>query len=85
MKIVKLPKENFAEFITSLGTFGELHAPTRRGDESFAFAPVTSAAEIPLGCNRTILPLKKYFFKPVEVMFDFHAEKGYKAPADEME
>jgi len=83
MKIVKLPKENFAKFIALLGTFGEIHAPTKKGNESFAFAPVTSLSEIALDCNRTILPLKKYFFEPVEVMFNFHAQKGYQAPADE--
>jgi len=83
MKIVKLPKENLAEFIARLGTFGEIHAPTRKGEESFAFAPVTSLSEIALSCSRTILPLKKYLFKPVEVMFNFCAQKGYEVPAEE--
>jgi len=91
MKIVKLPKENFEEFVARLGTFGEIHAPTKRGDGSassgaastdFVFAPVTNASEIALNCNRTILPLKKYFFKPVEVMFNFDARKGYELPAE---
>ncbi len=83
MKIVKLPKENFEEFIARLGTFGEIHAPTKKGDGSFAFAPVTNPSKIALGCNRTILPLKKYLFKPVEVMFNFHTQKGYEAPTAE--
>jgi hypothetical protein len=48
MKIVKLPKQNLEEFIARLSTFGDIHAPTRRGDGSFAFAPVTSLSEIAL-------------------------------------
>jgi len=40
MKIVKLPKENLGQFITHLSAFGETHAPVRKGDEGFAFAPV---------------------------------------------
>ena len=55
----------------------------RRGDESFAFAPARDLSEIALDCKRTILPLKKYFFKPVEVMFNFCAQNGYEAPAEE--
>lgn len=83
MKILKLPKENFAEFITRLDAFGDVHAPTRRGDGSCVFAPVVDSSEIALDCNRTILPLKKYFFKPTEVMFNFDSRKGYEAPPQE--
>jgi len=83
MKIVKLPKENLAEFIGHLSPFGRIHAPVKRGKKSFVFAPVTELAEIELNCNRTILPLKKYFFKPVDTMFNFYAEKGYELPARE--
>jgi len=80
MKIVKLPKKNFAEFINRLNIFGEIHAPTQRRDGSYVFAPVRDCSEIALDCTRTILPLKKYFFKPLEVMFNFCAERGYQIP-----
>jgi len=83
MKIIKLPKENLAEFIGHLSSFGRIHAPVKRGEKSFVFAPVTGLAEIELDYNRTILPLKKYFFKPVDAMFNFYAEKGYELPAEE--
>lgn len=83
MKIVKLPKENLAEFIGHLNSFGQIHAPVKRGEKSFVFAPVTELTEIELNCNRTILPLKKYFFKPVDTMFNFYAEKGYELPTEE--
>lgn len=83
MKIVKLPKENLEEFIARLRTFGEIHAPTKKGDGSLVFAPVTDLRQIVLSCNRTILPPKKYLFKPVEVMFNFCVRKGYEEPAED--
>jgi len=82
MKIVKLPKENLAEFICNLGAFGEIHAPIKRGDGSFVFAPIKEASEIELDCIRTILPLKKYFFRPMEVMFNFCSEEGYEISSE---
>ena len=82
MKIVTLPKENLPEFIGHLRAFGEIHAPTRRPDNSVVFAPVSDASEIELDYIRTILPLKKYFFKPVDVVLTFRAEKGYEAPTE---
>jgi len=85
MKIVKLPKKNLAEFIGHLNAFGQIHAPVKRGEKSFVFAPVTKLTEIELNCNRTILPLKKYFFKPVETMFNFCAQKGYEVPVEEQD
>ena len=83
MKIVKLPKENLINFIVRLNLFGEIYAPTKRGEKSFVFAPVRDLSEIELNYTRTILPLKKYFFKPVDVMFNFSAEDGYEAPVEE--
>ena len=83
MKIVKLPKENLAEFITRLNCFGQIHAPVKRSDKSFVFAPVGNLSEIELDYTRTILPLKKYFFKPVDTMFNFCAEKGYEELVEE--
>lgn len=85
MKIVKLPKENLAEFIGHLNSFGQIHAPVKRGEKSFVFAPVKELTEIELNCNRTILPLKKYFFKPVDTMFNFCAQKGYEVPVEEQD
>lgn len=83
MRIVILPKENLAEFIGHLRSFGEIHAPTKRGEKSLVFAPVNDLSEIELNYTRTILPLKKYFFKATDVMFNFCAEKGYELPVEE--
>jgi len=83
MKIVTLPKENFAEFIGHLCSFGEIHAPTKRGQKSLVFAPISDLFEIQLDYTRTILPLKKYFFRPIDLMLNFSAEKGYELSAQE--
>ena len=83
MKIVKLPKKHLNEFISGLDVFGELHAPLRKGEQSFVFDKVTDPAKIELNYNRTILPPKKYFCKPVDPMFKFSAEKGYEAVNEE--
>ncbi|KPK75734.1 MAG: hypothetical protein AMJ79_10010 [Phycisphaerae bacterium SM23_30] len=83
MKIVKLPKEKLAEFLSCLRAFGEIHAPTKRGEKSHVFAPLKEPAGIELDYTRTILPLKKYFLPPMETMFNFQAEKGYETPAEE--
>lgn len=83
MKIVKLPKENLTDFINQLSLFGEIHAPVKRGERSFAFQPVKDPSEIELDYTRTILPLKKYFFRPIDNMFNFSQEKGYEIPLEE--
>ena len=83
MKIIKLPRENLAEFVNRLSSFGQIHAPVKRGDRSYVFTAVSDFAQVQLNYNRTILPLKKYFFKPVDTMFNFSAEKGYELPTEE--
>jgi sulfhydrogenase subunit beta (sulfur reductase) len=85
MKMTVLPRENLAEFIGYLYSFGELHGPVRKNEGSVVFAPVSDFSEMELDYTRTILPLKKYFFKPTEIMFDFYAQSGYKAPAEEID
>jgi sulfhydrogenase subunit beta (sulfur reductase) len=84
MKIVKLPKENLAGFICHLSVFGGIHAPIKKSKKSFVFAPIRKPSEIELNYSRTILPLKKYFFKPIDTMFNFSAEKSYEMPAEEL-
>jgi len=84
MKIVNLPKKDLGSFIGYLNLFfGQIYAPTKEGEGSFIFAPVKDLSKIALNYTRTILPLKKYFFKPVDIMFDFSVDKGYELPAEE--
>lgn len=82
MKMVILPKEGLPEFIRHLCSFGELHAPVRTGEKSYMFAAVANLSDIELNYTRTILPLKKYFFKPVDVMFNFCAARGYETAVE---
>lgn len=80
MKIVKLPAGNLIEFLGHLGSFGEVHAPQKKGKKSFAFQPVKDPSRVVVSGDdytRTILPLKKYFHKPVDTLLKFSPEKGF--------
>lgn len=80
MKILKLPKDDLYRFIESLKSFGEVHAPQKKGKRSFSFQPVKDASKVRVaeeGYTRTILPIKKYFHKPVDTLMTFSPEKGY--------
>ena len=77
MKILNLPKNNFLQFIESLKAFGEVHGPVKKGGKSFEFKKIEDVSNIDLSYHRTILPLKKYFLKPVQPIFKFSTAKGY--------
>ena len=85
MKLLKLPKRNVFEFIESLRAFGELHAPVRRGDNNYIFAPIDDTSEIVFDAMRTIIPPKKYLYRPVQPMFRFDPEKGYEPVTDDID
>ena len=79
MQIVKLPKENLKEFLISLKKFGEIYAPVKKGEKAYVFSKLTDLSKVELHYQRTILPPKKYFLKPVDTMFEFSPE-GYEEP-----
>ncbi|UCG58628.1 MAG: 4Fe-4S dicluster domain-containing protein [Phycisphaerales bacterium] len=81
--MVILPKESLPEFIGHLCPFGELHVPVKVSEKSYAFGRVNDLSDIELNYTRTILPLKKYVFKPVDVMFNFCAATGYETTVEE--
>ena len=85
METVLLPKKNLWAFVKSLTKFGELHAPIKKGINSYVFDKVTNIKKIELHYNRTILPPKKFFYAPIETMFKFSAKQGYKLVAPEIE
>lgn len=76
LRYLKLPKEAFGEFFEVLKRYGEVHAPTRKG-KFFSFTKVDSLDEVVLNYNRTILPPKKYFVKPLEEILKVKVNKGY--------
>ena len=84
MKILKLPERKLPDFLHYLTSFGELHAPVKRGERDFVFNRIDDPDKIEFGCLRTILPLKKYFLKPVDTMFTFNQEHGYQSPDKEI-
>ncbi|RCK77622.1 MAG: Sulfhydrogenase II subunit b [Ignavibacteriae bacterium] len=71
MKILKLPKANFQKFLLSLKNYGEVHIPKKKSEESYVFAPMEDPSEVALEYLRTIIPPKKYFFKPKESIFHY--------------
>ena len=68
MRIVKLKKENFLEFMEGISTISELIAPIRNGDK-VSFQPVKDFNKIDLNATRTILPPKKFFVPSSFAMF----------------
>lgn len=79
MKVTKLPKKNVTEFLSSLLDFGEVIIPKEKPEQEgvYVFDVMTSPDEMAWEYLRTIIPPKKYFHKPREVMFKFDKEKGY--------
>ena len=80
MKILKLPKKNIFPFIEHLKSFGEVHAPQKKGKKSHAFQQVSDVTQVIIDdedYKRTILPLKKYFHKPIDTLMKFSPENGY--------
>jgi len=83
MKILKLPKKRMDSFVSVLNKFGGIEAPVKKGERHFAFDKVTSWPEVSLDYNRTILPLKKYFTKPIDTLFKFSSTKGFEANVED--
>jgi sulfhydrogenase subunit beta (sulfur reductase) len=66
-------KSHFVEFFRALKRFGQVHAPVRVSDQSFAFKPVEFSTDIAFEALRTILPPKKYFYPQHETLFKYSA------------
>lgn len=80
MKIVKIKKENILPFLEHLASFGELHAPQKKGKKSSSYQIVTDPGKVIISneeYTRTTLPIKKFFHKPVDTMMTFSPQKGY--------
>jgi sulfhydrogenase subunit beta (sulfur reductase) len=78
MKVLKLPKDKLDFFAAVAQQFGEVHAPVEQNG-SHVFRRLARWSEARLDHTRTILPLKKYFFPPQEVLFRYRAGEGYVA------
>jgi len=63
-------KSKFADFFTELTLVGKVHAPVKVSELSYAFREVTDGSQIAFESLRTILPPKKYFYPPNEVIVE---------------
>ena len=75
MKVIKLTKKNFPEFVETLKKEGEIWAPIKKNDK-YVFNKIDNALELNLSTPRTILPPKKFFHPPNFSMFRFTSH-GY--------
>lgn len=82
MNAYKLPEGNLSPFLERLGTLAEVYVPERRPAGDVVFARLTDPRRVAADYTRTVLPLKKLFTPPSEVMFHFAEGKGYEVPGE---
>lgn len=73
-----LPGQSFPVFLEALSAFGELHGPRLAENGIITFQPLHSPGDLLLGCQRPLLPPKKYLLPPVETILDWTAAEGYR-------
>jgi sulfhydrogenase subunit beta (sulfur reductase) len=76
VKILKLPKEKLDFFASVVQQFGEVHAPVEQNGR-YVFERLIRWSDARLNYDRTILPPKKYFLPPREVLFQYRSGEGY--------
>ncbi|MCC6979088.1 MAG: 4Fe-4S dicluster domain-containing protein [Candidatus Melainabacteria bacterium] len=64
-------KADFDSFFRVLQSLGEVSAPIRVSDQSFAFKQINDPREIAWDALRTILPPKKFFYPPKETLLTY--------------
>ncbi|HII60295.1 NADPH-dependent hydrogenase/sulfhydrogenase 1 subunit beta [Pyrococcus horikoshii] len=86
MRYVKLPKENTYEFLERLKEWGKLYAPVKISEKFYDFREIDDVRKVEFHYTRTIMPPKKFFFKPREKMFEFDLSKPeYKEVIEDVE
>lgn len=64
-------KSEFSRFYHLLCAFGTVHAPVSVSDKSYAFKPIHDWKHIAFEALRTILPPKKFFYPPTEILLEY--------------
>ena len=83
MKTLKLPKHRLDFFASVLQGFGEVHGPVERNG-GFAFERLRRWSDARLGYTRTLLPPRKYFLPPREILYTLHRNgNGVSEPSGE--
>ncbi len=85
MKVLTLSKKNATPFFEALKSFGKTYGPVEKGEKAYSFQPVESFSQLALDYKRTILPLKKFFYKPCQPVFHFNKDSGYQPAEEDLE
>jgi sulfhydrogenase subunit beta (sulfur reductase) len=83
MNILKISRSNFSEFISGMQKFGEVHVPKRKSEQSYVYDKMEDPGEIAFEFLRTIIPVKKYFLKPLDKLVTYSTEKGFQEERDD--
>lgn len=76
-------KHRISDFVAELQKIGPVFAPVRVSEHSFSFKAISSYEEICFEALRTILPPKKLFFAPSELLFTFEGNEISEIAPDE--
>ncbi len=77
MKVLRMDKRHLGKLLEILQEWGEVHVPVKHGVNSYRWEPYTTLEKMAYEALRTVIPAKKYFYKPRETMFRFDTRKGY--------
>jgi sulfhydrogenase subunit beta (sulfur reductase) len=81
MNACKLPEGRLEPFLSLVSRQAELYVPERRPTGDVVFAQFSKPERVTTEYTRTVLPLKKLFSRPSEVMFRFSRD-GFVAPEE---
>jgi sulfhydrogenase subunit beta (sulfur reductase) len=70
-----LDKDRMNDFFDSIQNYGEVYGPVNSTGSAHTFKNVKRFSEVDLNYTRTMIPPKKYFIHPEEVIFTFDKEK----------
>ena len=70
-----LDKDRMNDFFDSIQNYGEVYGPVNGTGSAHTFKNVKRFSEVDLNYTRTMIPPKKYFIHPEEVIFTFDKEK----------
>ena len=76
-----LAKSSFSDFFEALFDHGDIYAPVKTSEKAHSFREVESMKDPDLSYTRTMIPPKKFFIHPEEVIFEFNIdEEAYTEP-----
>ena len=70
-----LDKNRMNDFFNCIQSYGDVYGPVNGTSKAHAFKNVKRFSDVDLDYTRTMIPPKKYFIHPEEVIFTFDKEK----------